>query len=143
MELNQYEGLSPFQYFYHDGSSGFASFLTYDASLLPAAMTVSSVLVRLDDKLHAPHGMKKHTAYTDKYAPLMNSNGDCFFRIDRTALDLSHRFVGVQGTDMTPIAKTQTSVKVVRVMDIPHCCIANLARFSGLRMWAKDCGMLF
>ena len=114
MELNQYEGLSPFQHFYHDGSSGFASFLTYDGSLLPAAMTVSSVLVRLDDKLHAPHGMKKHIAYTNKYAPLMNSNADRFFRIDRTALDLSHRFVGVQGTDMLQSHAT------VSLMDNPQ-----------------------
>ena len=100
MELNQYEGLSPFQDFYHDGSSGFASFLTYDASLLPAAMTVSSVLVRLDDKLHAPHGMKKHTAYTDKYAPLMKANGDRGDGIERTERDQAHRRGGGKGTEM-------------------------------------------
>ena len=111
MELPQYEGLPPFQHFAHDGNSGSASVLTYDASLSPAITTVSSLAIRLDDQVRAEEGLCKVLGRFsgDPQLVMQNSNGDRFFRTDQTALAISQRFDAI-GSDFVQSSQTESSL---------------------------------
>lgn len=94
MELQQYEGLPPFQHFSHSGKCGHASVLTYDASLAPAIITVSSIMFRLNEQTRPPKGLCSKLRLKDGLAenPICNTNGDRFYRTDNAAVGLSNQF---------------------------------------------------
>ena len=94
MELQQYEGLPPFQHFTHSGKCGHASALTYDASLAPALLTVSSIMFRLDEQTRPPSGLCSKLRLKDGIADnsICNATGDRFYRTDNAAVGLSKQF---------------------------------------------------
>ena len=94
MELQQYEGLPPFQHFAHSGKCGHASALTYDASLAPALITVSSIMFRLNEQTRPPSGLCSTLRLKDGLSdnPICNANGDRFYRTDNAAVGLSNKF---------------------------------------------------
>ena len=101
MEFPQYEGLPPFSDFVHNGGkSGHASILTYDASREP--MTASSIIIRLNEQTRAPKGLCKSLSLRDGLVDkaILNANGDCFFRTDKTAARLSQEY-DILGVDIT------------------------------------------
>ena len=95
MELQQYEGLPPFEHFMHNGKCGHASIRTYDASLAPAIITCSSMIFRLNEQTRPTKGLCKALRLEASIAnseAICNANGDRFHRTDKTAIGLSSEF---------------------------------------------------
>lgn len=97
MELPQFEGLTPLSHFAHNsGKSGHTSVLTYSRG---NPSTASSIIVRLNEQARAPKGLslRLRDGLVDK--PILNANGDRFFRTDKTVAMLSQEY-DILGVDV-------------------------------------------
>lgn len=93
MEVKQFEGLPPLESFYHNGSCGMISMLTYDRGLLPALCTVTHTMMPLDKKANTPSDLANKIQYDCAGNCIFNSNQEKFFPTKPNECTFSNKIV--------------------------------------------------